>query len=110
MLCAGQPVASGVDFFRLCAPLSSWTKMNQPKSVKPRGIGKKISLVCAGGSFTCAFLAFGFALWSWRTYGTHVYTGSLFATTFFFFTAAIVLYEMSRPQPVLPLPAPLDEA
>ncbi len=67
-----------------------------------RGIAKKISLICAGGSLTFAILALGMAFWAWANYGKHVYTGSLFATTFFFFTAAIVLYEMSRPQPPLP--------
>lgn len=77
--------------------------MESPKAFQPRGFGKKTALVFAGGSFTCAFLSLGLSLWSWMTYGKHVYTGSLFATTFFFFTAAVVLYEMSRPQPVLPV-------
>lgn len=68
----------------------------------PRNIGKKIALVCAASSFTCAFLSFGAALWAWMTYGKHVITGSLFATTFFFVTGTIVLYEMSRRKPILP--------
>jgi hypothetical protein len=68
----------------------------------PRGTAKKISLALAGGAFTCAVLTLGLSFWSWMTYGKHVYTGSLFATTFFFFSAAVVLYEMSRPQPPLP--------
>lgn len=70
-----------------------------------RGFLKKVSLISAGVSFTCAVLSLGLAIWSWSTYGKqHVYTGSLGATCFFFFTAAIVLYEMSRPQPPLPPP------
>jgi hypothetical protein len=76
--------------------------MNPPSP--RRHLGKKISLICAGGSLTGFFLSFGLALWAWSVYGKHVYTGSLFATTFFFFTAAVVLYEMSRPQPPLPPP------
>jgi len=75
-----------------------------PLKTKPRNIGKKIALVCAGFSFTCFFLALGMAIWLYMTYGKHVYTGSMFATTFFFFTAAVVLYEMSRPQRLLPPP------
>jgi hypothetical protein len=67
-----------------------------------RGPAKKFSLICAGGAFTGAVLTLGLSFWSWMTYGKHVYTGSLFATTFFFFSAAVVLYEMSRPQPPLP--------
>jgi multisubunit Na+/H+ antiporter MnhG subunit len=74
-----------------------------PTPTKPRGIGKKIALVCAGCSFTCGFLALGLALWFWVSHGaTHVYTASLLATTFFFVSAAVVLYEMSKPQPLLP--------
>lgn len=70
-----------------------------------RGFLKKLSLVSAGVSFTCFVLSLGLAIGSWFTYGKqHVYTGSLAATSFFFFTAAIVLYEMSRPQPPLPPP------
>ncbi|MFN4148218.1 MAG: hypothetical protein ACK4E4_01555 [Rhodocyclaceae bacterium] len=70
-----------------------------------RGFLKKLSLLSAGVSFTCFVLSLGLAIWSWFTYGKqHVYTGSLGATSFFFFTAAIVLYEMSRPQPPLPPP------
>jgi hypothetical protein len=65
-------------------------------TIEKRGLGKKIALVCAGSSLTCAVLTLGAALWAVVTYGKHVYTASLFATTFFFFTAAIVLYEMSR--------------
>jgi hypothetical protein len=70
----------------------------------PRSAIKKFSLICAGGSFTCAILTLGLALWFWMQYGKHVYTGSAFAATFFFFTAAVVLYEMSRPLPPLPPP------
>ncbi len=74
-----------------------------PPPTQPRGIGKKIALICAGGSLTCAFLAVGLALWFWMSHGIdHVYTASLFATTFFFITAAIVLHAMSKPQPLLP--------
>jgi hypothetical protein len=70
---------------------------------KPRGIGKKIALVCAGGSLTCAFLTLGLALWFWMSHGiAHVYTGSLFAATFFFICVAVVLQTMSKPQPLLP--------
>ena len=70
---------------------------------KPRGLGKKIALISAGGSFTCGFLALGLALWFWVSHGaTHVYTASLLATTFFFVSAAVVLYGMSKPQPLLP--------
>ncbi|MDP1526445.1 MAG: hypothetical protein Q8M20_11590 [Rhodocyclaceae bacterium] len=81
--------------------------MNQPETNSaathhPRGIGKKIALICAVSSGTCGFLTLGAALWAWETYGTHVYTASLGATTFFFVTAAIVLYEMSRRKPILP--------
>jgi len=67
-----------------------------------RSILKKIAFVCAGGSFTCFVLSLGLSIWAWFTYGKHVYTGSLGATAFFFFTAAVVLYEMSRPLPPLP--------
>lgn len=67
-----------------------------------RGTLKKIALVCAGGSLTCGVLTCGAALWFWQTGGKPIITGSLGATTFFFVTAAIVLYEMSRPQPPLP--------
>lgn len=75
-----------------------------------RNIGKKIALVCAGGSLTCAFLSLGATLWFWQTGGKPVYTGSLGATTFFFVTAAIVLYEMSRPQqPLPPMESPHGE-
>jgi hypothetical protein len=79
--------------------------MNQPTTHHPRGLAKKFALICAGSSFTCAVLSLGMSFWAWMTYGKHVYTGSLFATTFFFFTAAVVLYEMSRPKPILP---PMD--
>jgi len=68
----------------------------------PRSIGKKIALICAASSGTCGFLTFGATLWASMTYGKHVYTASLGATTFFFVTAAIVLYEMSRRKPILP--------
>ena len=66
-----------------------------------RGIGKTIALICAGGSLTCGFLTFGATLWFWQTGGKPVITASLGATTFFFVSAAIVLYEMSRPLPPL---------
>ena len=69
-----------------------------------RSIGKKIALVCAGFSLTCGFLTMGATLWFWQTGGKPIITGSLGATTFFFVTAAIVLYEMSRPQQPLPSP------
>jgi hypothetical protein len=82
--------------------------MESPQAFKPRNFGKKIALIGAGSSFTCAFLSFGLSLWAWMTYGKHVYTGSLFATTFVFFAAAVVLYEVSRPQPILP-PMETDE-
>jgi hypothetical protein len=73
--------------------------------MKPqRGTVKKVVLVIAGATFTCAVLSLGLALWAWMTYGKHVYTSSLVATTFFFVTAAIVLYEMSRPKQALPPP------
>ncbi|MDO8958789.1 MAG: hypothetical protein Q7U85_03540 [Rhodocyclaceae bacterium] len=73
------------------------------RPTQPRGIGKKIALVCAAGSLACSFLALGLALWFWLSHGiTHVYTASLFATTFFFFSAAVVLHEMGKPQPLLP--------
>lgn len=67
----------------------------------PRNIGKKIALIIAACSGTCGFLTIGATLWAWTTYGKHVYTASLGATTFFFVTATIVLYEMSRPRPVI---------
>jgi len=70
---------------------------------KPRGIGKKIALACAGGSLACGFFALGLALWFWVSHGAaHVYTASLLATTFFFVSAAVVLHAMSKPQPLLP--------
>jgi hypothetical protein len=71
-----------------------------------RHLGKKIALVAAGSCLTCGFLTLGATLWFWQTGGNPVYTGSLGATTFFFVTAAIVLYEMSRPQPPLPQAEP----
>ncbi len=67
----------------------------------PRNIGKKIALIFAACSGTCGFLTIGATLWAWTTYGKHVITASLGATTFFFVTATIVLYEMSRPRPVI---------
>jgi multisubunit Na+/H+ antiporter MnhG subunit len=73
----------------------------------PRNLGKKIALVGAGASLTCGFLTLGATLWFWQTDGKPIITGSLGATTFFFVTAAIVLYEMSRPRPLLP-EAPAD--
>jgi uncharacterized membrane protein len=73
----------------------------------PRNFGKKIALVGAGASLTCGFLTFGATLWFWQTGGKPLITGSLGATTFFFATAAIVLYEMSRRRPILP-DAPAD--
>jgi len=74
-----------------------------PVSVKPRNIGQRIALVCAGGSLACGFLVLGLALWFLASHGAaHVYTASLFATTFFFVSAAVVLYAMSKPQPPLP--------
>lgn len=63
---------------------------------------KQFVLVLAGGSLVCTVLCLGLAFWAWMHYGTHVYTGSLFATTFFFFSVTIVLYEMSRPPRPLP--------
>jgi len=75
-------------------------------SFHPRGIGKKIALLCAAASLGCSFFALGLALWFWMGHGaTHVYTASLFATTFFF-SAAVVLYEMSRTRPKLPEETP----
>lgn len=67
-----------------------------------RGTLKKFSLVAAGCSLACGILTFGATLWFWKTGGKPVITGSLGATTFFFVSAAIVLYEMSRPLPPLP--------
>lgn len=64
----------------------------------PRNFGKKVALVSACASLTCGFLTFGATLWYWQTGGAQIVTGSLGATTFFFITAAIVLYEMSRPR------------
>ncbi|MCX8085296.1 MAG: hypothetical protein N3C63_00195 [Rhodocyclaceae bacterium] len=72
-----------------------------PPSKPRRGFGKKIALLCAAGSLTCSILTLGATLWFWFIGGQPVITGSLGATTFFFFSAAIVLYEMSRPQPPL---------
>lgn len=76
--------------------------MNPPLPRKPRHLGQKISLGAAVVSFLCSAVTLGLSFWAWAVYGKHVYTGSLFATAFFFFTAAIVLYEMSRPGPILP--------
>jgi multisubunit Na+/H+ antiporter MnhG subunit len=70
----------------------------------PRNFGKKIALIGAGSSLACGFLTFGATLWFWQTGGKPIITGSLGATTFFFVTAAIVLYEMSRPLQELPPP------
>lgn len=67
-------------------------------SPAPRNFGKKLALVCAASSLTCGFLALGATLWFWQTGGKPIITGSLGATTFFFVTASIVLYEMSRPR------------
>lgn len=71
-----------------------------------RSTVKKFVLVSAGGSFACAVLTLGLSLWSWMTYGEHVYTASLIATTIFFFSVAVVLFEMSRPQQPLPVEEP----
>lgn len=75
--------------------------MNAEHPRKPRHWGQKIALGAAVASLFLAAITLGLSFWAWASYGKHVYTGSLFATTFFFFTAAIVLYEMSRPGPVL---------
>lgn len=64
----------------------------------PRNIGKKIALISAVGSLLCGFFSLGATLWYWQNGGPQIITGSLGATTFFFVTAAIVLYEMSRPR------------
>ncbi len=71
-----------------------------------RSAVKQFVLVCAGGSFTCAVLTLGLSIWSWMTNGNPVHTGSLTATTIFFFCVAVVLYEMSLPQQPLPVDAP----
>jgi len=77
----------------------------------PRNFGKKFALVSACASLTCGFLTFGATLWFWQTGGKPIITGSLGATTFFFATAAIVLYEMSRPRAILPeTPEAADKA
>jgi hypothetical protein len=74
-----------------------------------RSTVKKFVLVCAGSSLVCTVLTLGLALWAWMTYGKHVYTASLIATTFFFFSTTVVLYEMSRPpQPIPPEGADAD--
>jgi multisubunit Na+/H+ antiporter MnhG subunit len=73
-----------------------------------RSIVKKFVLVCAGGSLTCGILTLGATLWFWQTGGKPVITASLVATTFFFVTAAIVLYEMSRPRQPIPPQEPHD--
>jgi hypothetical protein len=71
-----------------------------------RSTVKNFVLVGAGGSFACAVLTLGLAFWSWMTDGNPVYTGSFFATTFFFFSVAVVMYEMSLPQQPLPVEEP----
>jgi hypothetical protein len=73
-------------------------------SAPRRGLAKKIALAFAGVFLTCGFMTTGAALWFWQTGGKAIITGSLGATTFFFITGAIVLYEMSRPQQPLPPP------
>ena len=75
-----------------------------PPTSPQRGLAKKIALIAAVSSLTCGFLTFGATLWFWQTGAKQIITGSLGATTFFFVTAAIVLYEMSRPQQPLPPP------
>jgi hypothetical protein len=76
--------------------------------VTKRHLGQKIALVCAGGSLACGVLALGATLWFWQTGGKPIIAGSLGATTFCFVTAAIVLYEMSRP-PQPPQPDAADD-
>jgi hypothetical protein len=62
-----------------------------------RSTTKKIVFVLAGCGLTCTVLCLGLSIWAWMTYGKHVYTSSLAATTFFFFSVSVVLYEMSQP-------------
>ena len=75
---------------------------------KPRHIGHKIALTCAG---LCAFLmlpAAGMFFWFLTTRGmADTWTPSMAAIVAFFGCCAGVLYATSVPQPQLP---PMDEA
>ena len=69
-----------------------------------RHIGKKLALVMAA---FCALLAvpiFGLFVWLWMERGLADYwVPSALATIGFLGACAVVLYVMSRPQPLLPL-------
>ena len=75
---------------------------------KPRHVGHKIALACAG---LCAFLmlpAAGMFFWFLVTRGmADTWTPSMAAVVAFFGCCAGVLYATSVPQPQLP---PMDEA
>ena len=75
---------------------------------KPRHIGHKIALVCAG---LCGFMmlpAAGFFIWFLTTRGmADTWTPSMAATVAFFGCCAGVLYATSVPQPLLP---PMEES
>ncbi|MCE1180952.1 MAG: hypothetical protein LWW81_01395 [Rhodocyclales bacterium] len=70
---------------------------------KPRHIGHKIALVCAGMCVFFGVVAFAAFSWVWLQRGmADTWTPSLLATVAFFGCCAGVLYATSIPQPVLP--------
>lgn len=70
---------------------------------KPRHIGHKIALVCAGLCALMMLPAAGFFIWFWFTRGLgDTWTPSMAAVVAFFGCCAGVLYATSVPQPVLP--------
>lgn len=74
---------------------------------KPRHIGHKIALVCAGLCALMMLPAAGLFVWFFFTRGmADTWTPSMAAVVAFFGCCAGVLYTTSVPQPVLP---PADE-
>lgn len=82
--------------------------MNDEVARKPRHIGHKIALVCAGLCGLMMLPAAAAFVWFWYTRGVaDTWTPSLAAAVAFFGCCAGVLYATSVPQPQLP---PEEEA
>lgn len=70
---------------------------------KPRHIGHKIALACAGLCLLCMLPAAGVFVWFLATRGmADTWTPSMAAMVAFFGCCAGVLYTISIPQPQLP--------
>lgn len=70
---------------------------------KPRHVGHKIALVCAGACVALMVPAVVAFFWLWISRGTaDTWTPSMAAVVFFLGCCAGVLYATSVPQPQLP--------